>query len=390
MTPETRAPLLAHVVYHFGTGGLENGLVNLINRLPRERFRHAIISLTDHTDFKGRIERDDVAFFDLRKPPGHSLRWMRQLWHLLRRLKPDLVHTRNLNAVEAQFVAALAGVPARLHGEHGRDVFDLEGKNWKYNLLRRAARPLVGHYTCVSRDLAGWLRDTVGVGPARLTQIYNGVDSGKFHPRAGARPGLEPPDFLTGATCVIGSIGRMVAVKDYPTLARAFIQLCRSAENSTGLRLLIVGDGTARAECQALLDRAGLAAQAWLPGQRDDTAELLRAMDLFVLPSLGEGISNTILEAMASGLPVLASAVGGNPELVAAGVTGALFQPGDDGALAGMLLDYASDPERRAREGAAARRRIEADFSLTRMAAAYQAVYEAALANRYPQLATRY
>jgi len=99
-----------------------------------------------------------------------------------------------------------------------------------------------------------------------------------------------------------------------------------------------------------------------------------------VLPSLGEGISNTILEAMASGLPVIATAVGGNPELVAAGETGALFAPGDDAGLARTLLDYAADPERRRREGAAARQHIERDFSLVRMAAAYQAVYEAALA----------
>jgi sugar transferase (PEP-CTERM/EpsH1 system associated) len=377
--PITQAPLLAHVVYHFGTGGLENGLVNLINRLPRGNFRHAVISLTDHTDFRGRIERPDVAFFDLNKPPGHSLGWMFRLYGLLRELKPDLIHTRNLNAVEAQFVAALAGVPARLHGEHGRDVFDLEGKNWKYNLLRRAARPLVRQYTCVSRDLANWLRDTVGVAPARLRQIYNGVDSEKFHPRVGARPNLGPPGFLAGATCVIGSIGRMVAVKDYPTLARAFIRLCRQTANPAGLRLVIVGDGGARGACQALLEQAGLGAQAWLPGTRDDTADLLRAMDLFVLPSLGEGISNTILEAMASGLPVIASAVGGNPELVAEGANGTLFMPGDDVALAGILLDYAADPERRAREGEATRRRIERDFSLERMAAAYQAVYEAAL-----------
>jgi len=373
-------PLLAHVVYHFGTGGLENGLVNLINRLPRERFRHVVISLTDHTEFRDRIERHDVAFIDLHKPPGHSLGWHRQLYRLLRELKPDLIHTRNLNALEAQFVAALAGVPARLHGEHGRDVFDLQGKNWKYNLLRRAARPLVRHYTCVSRDLAGWLRDTVGVAPARLTQIYNGVDSDKFHPRGAAYPSLGPDGFFQGAACVIGSLGRMVAVKDYPTLVNAFIRACHQAAPPPGLRLLLIGDGPARHACQALLDQAGLSRQAWLPGNRDDTAELLRALDVFVLPSLGEGISNTILEAMSTGLPVIATAVGGNPELVARGDTGTLFTPGDDVALARTLLDYAADLERRAREGAAARLRIERDFSLARMAAAYQAVYEAALA----------
>lgn len=386
MTP----PLIAHVVYHFGTGGMENGLVNLINRLPRESFRHVIISLTDHTEFRGRIERDDVAFHDLNKPPGHSPGWLWRLHRLLRELRPDLIHTRNLNAIEAQFVAVLAGVPARLHGEHGRDVFDLQGRNWKYNLLRRAARPLIRHYTCVSRDLADWLRDTVGVAPARLTRIYNGVDGEKFHPRAEVRPGIGPDGFFQGATCVIGSIGRMVAVKDYPTLVRAFIAACSQAKRPEGLRLVIAGDGPARSECLALLDRAGLSPQAWLPGNREDTAEFLRTLDVFVLPSLGEGLSNTILEAMATGLPVIATAVGGNPELVTTCGNGLLFSPGDGAALARALLDYAVDPERRAREGAASRARIEREFSLVRMAAAYRAVYETALATRYSLLATRY
>jgi len=377
--------LIAHVVYHFGTGGMENGLVNLINRLPAAGFRHAIISLTDHTDFRGRIERGDVVFHDLHKPPGQGLGWWLRLYRLLRELKPDVVHTRNLNALEAQWVAAFAGVRARVHGEHGRDVFDLEGKNWKYNLLRRAVRPLVRHYLCVSRDLASWLRETVGVPPQRLTQIYNGVDSRKFHPRDGERPDVGPPGFLAGADCVIGSIGRMVAVKDYPTLVRGFIEACRQAGDASGLRLIIVGDGPLRDECHAMLAAAGLEGQAWLPGNRNDTAELLRAMDIFVLPSLGEGISNTILEAMASGLPVIATAVGGNPELVVPGNSGVLFNPGDSTVLARTLLDYAADPRRRVREGAAARNRIEQAFSLAAMAAAYQAVYEAVLTNSKPK-----
>jgi sugar transferase (PEP-CTERM/EpsH1 system associated) len=376
-----RAPapaLIAHVVYHFGTGGMENGMVNLINRLPADQFRHVVISLTDHTEFRQRIQRDDVSFVDLGKRPGHDLAWMGRLYRLLRELRPAIVHTRNLNALEAQFVAAAARIPARVHGEHGRDVFDLEGKNWKYNLMRRAARTFVHQYIAVSRDLAGWLRTAIHVSPDRLTQIYNGVDSAKFHPRVGLRPVLGPAGFLTDATCVIGSVGRMAAVKDYPTLVQAFIQACQS-DAAAGLRLLIVGDGPARAACQAMLEQVGLASQAWLAGNRDDADELMRAMDVFVLPSLGEGISNTILEAMSSGLPVVATAVGGNPELVSAGETGALFMPGASDSLARALLDYVADPARIAREGRAARARIERDFSLPRMVESYRAVYRAAL-----------
>lgn len=375
----TAPVLIAHVVYHFGTGGMENGVVNLINHLPTGRFRHAIISLTDHTDFRRRIQRDDVSFHDLNKRPGHDPGWYWRLARVLRALKPAIVHTRNLNALEAQFVAAWLGVKGRVHGEHGRDVFDLEGRNWKYNLLRRAARPLVQHYIAVSRDLADWLTGVIKVDPRRVTQIYNGVDSDRFRPRLGNRPAKAPAGFFEGARLVIGSVGRMVAVKDYPTLVQAFIHLHGVAPDRDGLRLILVGDGPQREQCMRLIEAAGLTGQVWLAGNRDDVPDLMRSLDLFVLPSLGEGISNTILEAMATGLPVLASRVGGNPELVAEGITGSLFKAGDVQALASLLLAYACDEARRRREGAAARARVEREFALTRMAAAYQAVYESLL-----------
>ena len=373
-------PLIAHVVYHFGTGGMENGLVNLINHLPEGRYRHAVICLAGYTEFRGRIRRDEVVFYDLAKRAGHDPSWYLRLAALLRELGPDVVHTRNLNALEAQFVAAWLRIPGRVHGEHGRDVFDLAGRNWKYNLLRRAARPLVKRYIAVSRDLSEWLISTIKIPPARITQIYNGVDAGRFRPRSGADPQPTPPGFLDGAHCVIGSVGRMVAVKDYPTLVRAFIRLHESTADAEGLRLILVGDGPARKDCETLLDKAGLAERAWLPGNRDDVAELLRCMDVFVLPSLGEGISNTILEAMAAGLPVIATRVGGNAELVTEGVTGRLVPPADPQSMADALRNYADDAARCRREGEAARRRVEEEFTLQRMVAAYESVYEALLA----------
>jgi len=357
-------------------------MVNLINRLPPERYRHAILCLAGHGEFKQRLRNPRVSFHDLGKRPGHDLSWYPRLYRLLRALRPAILHTRNLSTLEAQFIGALAQVPGRVHGEHGRDIFDLEGKNRKYNLLRKAARRVIHHYIAVSRDLAGWLRGTVGVAPERVSQIYNGVDRERFHPRAGDRPDLGRAEFFAGARCVIGSLGRMAEVKDYPGLAEAFICLCRSRADAAGLRLVIVGDGPARTRCQAMLDAAGLGAQAWLPGDRSDTPEWLRAFDVFVLNSLGEGISNTILEAMASGLPVLATHVGGNPELVLPGQTGLLLPPGDPDALAAALGAYVDDTARRRREGEVARARIEREFDWQRATDAYVAIYERLLSPR--------
>ena len=358
-------------------------MINLLNHMPRERYRHAIVCLDGHTDFRQRLQRDDVQFYALDKQPGHDLGLYARLFRLLRELRPDLVHTRNLSALEAQFVAAAAGVRARVHGEHGRDVFDLHGKNRKYNLLRKMARPLVGQYITVSQDLAVWLQSTVGVAPQRITQIYNGVDSVRFHPRQGVRPPIGPEGFMAGAELLIGSVGRMAQVKDFPTLVRAFVRLLADQpELRQRLRLVIVGDGVSRAECLDLLRAADASHLAWLPGERGDVAEIMRALDVFVLPSLGEGISNTILEAMASGLPVVATAVGGNPELVAPELTGKLVPAGDPAAMAHALLGYVRDSAEVQSHGRAAREKIETCFSMDAMVANYLSVYDRVLASK--------
>ena len=369
---------IVHVVHRFDTGGMENGMVNLFNALPPQRYRHTVVALTDYSDFRRRIGAQTVEFHALQRAPGHGLGWAARLWKLLRQLKPDLVHTRNLAALEAQFVAAAAGIRATVHGEHGRDVFDLHGRNWKYNLLRRAARPFVSNYIAVSQDLETWLRLTIGVPPHKLHQIYNGVDSAKFHPREGARPAFAHPESI-----VFGSVGRMVEVKDYPMLVRAFIQLVHQQPERAGrARLVIVGEGPARGVCQALLQQAGLSHLAWLPGERHDIAEIMRAFDVFVLPSRNEGISNTVLEAQASGLPVIATAVGGNVELVKSGVNGILVAPGDVNDMAQGLLGYLDAPARIAEHGGQARRQAEQRFSIAAMAEAYARVYDRTLGRR--------
>ena len=380
MTDRTLPPLIVHVVAHFAVGGLENGMVNLLNQIPPTRYRHAVVSLGGYTDYAQRIVNPAVKFYALNKRAGKDMGVHWRLAKLLRQLKPAIVHTRNLSALECQFVAAAAGVSARVHGEHGRDVFDLHGKSRKYNLLRKAARHLVKRYITVSKDLENWLIETVGVAPARVTQIYNGVDIARFRPHEGDRVRLGPPGFMRGSEFVIGSVGRMAEVKDYPTLIRAFVQLVRSVPNGRErLRLVIVGDGPTRAQCEELVRAKKVDHLVWLAGESDNVPELLRAFDLFVLPSLGEGISNTILEAMASGLPVIATNVGGNPELVEEGVTGMLVPPAQPDAMAQALLKYLENPVRMDIQGRTARLRVETRFSLEAMARDYLAVYDGVL-----------
>lgn len=373
-----KAPLIAHIIHRLDYGGLENGLVNLINRMPPERYRHAIICLTDQNpEFRRRIQQPGVEVFALHKREGHDPGLYRRCWSLLRRLRPAIVHTRNLAALEMQLPAWLAGVKARVHGEHGWNE-DPALINPRHHRLRRGLRPLVNHYIALSGEIASYLESQIGVAPERISQIINGVDSVRFHPGFDRSP--LPSEFAPPGTRVIGAVGRLEHVKDQVNLARAFVHL---AETMLGahqrLRLVIIGEGSLRAEVESVLREAGLQDLAWLPGARDDVPALLRALHLFVLPSQAEGISNTILEAMACGLPVVATAVGGNAELVVADQTGQLVPANDPVALAKAIRIYLDHPEQIDLHGAAGRRRVEQQFSMEAMVGAYLNVYDTVL-----------
>lgn len=367
-------PLICHIIHRLDYGGLENGLVNLINHLPADRFRHAVICLTEATDFRRRIERPDVPIVEIGKRPGKDPTAYARVWRALRRLRPRVVHTRNLPALDMLAVAALAGVPRLVHGEHGLDVLELDGSSRKYNTLRKLSRLVVDRYITVSRDLARWLVDEVGIPSSRVSTIYNGVDTNRFRPD-GAGTKL-PAGFAPPGSFVITTIGRFEAVKDQPTLAAAFCRMLEQRPDSRArLRLVMVGDGALRPEVEATLARYQASSLAWLPGFRSDAPDLLRACDVFVLPSLREGISNTMLEAMATGKPVVATRVGGNPEIVEEGVTGLLVPPSDPEALAASLLAYVDDPARARAHGEAGRARALQKFSLSAMLEAYGAIY---------------
>lgn len=371
-----------HVVYSFDTGGLENGIVNLVNHLPVERFRHAIVALTRCTPrFASRILRDDVQFIDMHKPPGHAFALYPALYRLFRQHRPAIVHTRNLAALETQLPACLAGVPGRIHGEHGWDVSDPDGSGRKNRILRRLYRPFVQQYVALSAHIAEYLQKGVGVPAMRINRICNGVDIRRFHPVATAREPLADSPFNDPHFRIIGTVGRVQAVKNQLALIRAFAALIqRRPASAEQVRLMIVGDGPLRETLKAEFEALGLQTHIWLAGERSDVPEVMRAMDVFVLPSLAEGISNTILEAMASGLPVIASDVGGNAELVDPATSGALVPPNDHVALVDALETYALDAKLSAVRGAAARTRATELFSIEHMVSEYDALYRSCLA----------
>ena len=382
MSSSLSPPLVLHVIYRLAMGGLENGLVNLINHMPAGRYRHAIVCLTDFTDFRERLCSPAVPVLALNKEPGLDLSVYRKLWSIIRDMKPMIVHTRNLPTFEMAALAALARVPYRIHGEHGRDLHDAYGTNRKFLIFRKVLDIAVHHYVAVSQDLERWLQNMVTVVPKKVSQIYNGVDTQVFHAPTQKGRDVFPKGFASLDQVVIGTVGRLQQVKDHATLIRGLASLIkRDPAMADKFRLMIVGDGPLKMELEQLVGESHLTDMVWMSGARTDIPRLLQGMDIFVLPSEAEGISNTILEAMASGLPVIATRVGGNAELVVEGETGLLIPPKDPRALGLAVMSYLQDRRMMQSHGEAGRMRVETEFSMRAMVEHYLQVYDRVLGN---------
>jgi sugar transferase (PEP-CTERM/EpsH1 system associated) len=363
--------LVVHLVYSFGCGGLQTLLAECIDRLPAAQYRHAVVCLTKITDNSTIVGRADTAFFELGKPPGNDFPTHIKLWKLLRQLRPVILHTYNVGTLEYSLTAVLAGVPVRIHAEHGRDSVEIDGNHGRYNLLRRLLIPIVDAYVPVSADLAHWLRNTIRVPERKITSVTNGVDMVRYSPSRPLRGDDNGPLW-------IGTVGRADRIKNQIELLDSFqVLLERFPLPQHDLRLAIIGDGPMLGELRELVASKGLKDRVWMPGARNDIADVIRGFSIFVLPSLSEATPVVILEAMASGLPIVATRVGGVPDLVVENETGLLVAPSDPGALADAIATYVLDGEMRRRHGIAGRARIEAAYSIDAMIAGYASLYRA-------------
>jgi glycosyltransferase involved in cell wall biosynthesis len=401
---------IVHVVHSLNVGGLENGVVNLLNHLDG-RFSHTVVCLSTSGPMAERITNRNVSVVEMGLPTDRFRFPVGRLARLFRQISPTIVHTRNWATIDAIVAARLARVPSVIHGEHGREATDPGGKNGRRNLIRKGLSPLVTRFVTVSDDLKRWLTQTVGIPERKVTRIYNGVDTERFTPMAaqgaagsrqraersvqqaeigeqcvageGQKSAIPNPQSAIGClrqrlglpveATLFGTVGRLDPVKDHATLLQAF---AISAKHNAHARLLIVGDGPRRQEIESQIKQLHMGGSVHLLGERPDVVEILKTFDVFALTSVAEGISNTILEAMASGLPVVATRVGGNPELVEDGITGQLVPARDASALSAAFGSYMRDAALRFQHGSAGRARVENEFSLERMAAQYADLYD--------------
>jgi len=352
-----------HILHSFGIGGLEKGIAMLINHSSPE-FVHEILCLTQSGD-SGRLIPADTKIYEMHKPPGNSIVFLWKLARTIRKIKPDLIHTRNWSGVDGIIAARLAGCNNIIHGEHGWGMDDPHGDLKSRKMVRRWLSAGVKEFTAVSHQIKCWLEKEVRVFRP-VTQIYNGV---KLHTDYNS---LEPASLrqelgLSRSTLLIGTVGRLDPIKDHAGLIQAFQEVRIQVPAS---HLILVGDGPEWQTLQTLQTDG-----VHLLGMRTDVAAILRQLDLFVLPSLNEGISNTILEAMSAGLPVVATAVGGTPELVQHDKNGTLVAPRDYSGLARAMVRYLVDPQLCSTHGERNRCLVNEKFSIPSMVAGYESVW---------------
>lgn len=372
---------IAHVLSSFGIGGQERMAAELSR--AQHAAGHSVVAISLSGDADGPVREmfraAGVHTITEKKGPGLDLSLPVRLAFRLGLERVDVVHTHNPHALLYGAPASKLARAAAVHTKHGINP-DRPRRLW----LRRAAGALVDAYVVVTPALAAVARENRECNPARLSVVPNGIDVSLFAPstaaRSAARARLEiPPDAR-----VVGTVGRLAPEKDQALLVRAMLPLLGPLRH-----LVIVGDGPEREALDALVHSSGKAAYVHMTGARDDIPLLLPAFDVFALPSRTEGLPLVLLEAMSTELVVVASAVGGIPDLIEHGATGFLVPPGECEALASQLVSLLDDPPRADQIGRAARQRVVAKHSLERMAAGYEALYRSVIATPRPAAAPR-
>ena len=361
-----------HVLDRLDVGGTEKAVMKLIRGLEPGLFEHCICTLRGVSP-EANEWLSGVTLLDAGRTTAGFQFNVPRLARLMKSVRPMIVHSRNWGGIEAMVAARVAGVPVAIHSEHGYELEMRSGLPLHRRLLRHCIYRMGSAVATVTEELRNYHAAQAWWRSQDIKVLYNGVDGHEFRPQTQVRDAVRCRLGIPQDALVVGSVGRIVPLKDFATLLKAANLLATEVPN---LHVLLVGSGP---ELPALREYAAscpqLAGRVFFPGAVDQVADLLNTMDVFVLPTLIEGMSNTLLEALAVGLPVVATRVGGNPEIVEEGLCGYLFSPQDVPGLASFLRTLLRDSRLRAEFGRAARETALRNFSLEAMAQRYRDLY---------------
>ena len=367
---------IMHLIHQLRTGGAENGIINLVNHIDGDRFESAICAFVGGGAQTHRVDVNKTQLLELNKSKdGNDFFLPFRLKKQLDLWQPHILHTHAWGTLCEGFLAAkMARIPVVIHGEHG--TLQQQKKNIP---VQRFVWGLCTQVLSVSNSHREKIAGTIGFPPEKIKVILNGVDTKLFSPNADRERnkislGFGPQDKI------IGTVGRLMPVKNQQMLIQAFASIVGTCPHT---KLVLAGDGPLRNDLTQLASTLGIAPSVHFLGRRSDVPSLLQAMDLFVLPSLSEGMSNTILEAMSCGLPVVATDVGGNSEIIIDNVTGRLVQSENVEELADIVTFLFDHPDQLEAMGTASRKHIVDKYSIQTMVNNYEQLYQELHRNSY-------
>jgi sugar transferase (PEP-CTERM/EpsH1 system associated) len=379
VTPAAGRLHVVHVVLSLDVGGLERNVVNQVRQGQKLGQRVSIVCLERPGTLAPQVEGLGATLVSLHKRPGLRPGVVLSMRRALRGLAPDVVHTHQLATLLYGGAAArLMRVPVVVHTEHGREPYAARRKT---RLLGRLAGRFCDRFYCLTADMAEQVRAAEVVASEKIRVIRNGIDVARFAEPGGDRAALRQSLGIPPEALVVGTVGRLNEIKCQDLLIRAF---ARVRQQLGCAHLVLVGDGPRLRELRTLSSDLGVGDCVHFPGYQPSSAPYLRIMDVFALTSRSEGMPQAVLEASVAGVPVVASRVGGLPEVIVDRQTGLLFGPGDESALAWAIEELLGDEGMRRRIGAAGKARVETSFSVARMAAEYHRDFLEILGTRAP------
>jgi sugar transferase (PEP-CTERM/EpsH1 system associated) len=364
---------VAHVVLNLDIGGLEQIVISLVKNSDPDRFRHLVYCLGSGGTLADGLRNDGFPVTAMNKPEGLRLTLPLRLMKLFRREKVKVVHSHNYGAlIYGEVAAKLAGAAGTVFTSHGR-----RSAHQRINPFLVRHLNFVSKAVGVSEDTTDLLMETSGFPPGRTLTIINGLDVKRFGGTIDVRRKKEELG-MAGAEHIVGIVARLSADKDHANLLNAYALILAKR---TDIALLIIGDGPLKETLLRQSAELKPGARVVFLGDRLDVPEILKVLDLFVLSSVSEGLAVTLLEAMASELPIVATAVGGNPEVVIHNETGIIVPPQDPAALAEAITWMIDHPEEAVRMGRRGRQRVIEHFSLEAMVHQYENLYESLITN---------
>jgi len=362
-----------HILNKLAFAGTEKQVITLFNNIDLDSFNMFLFCFNKTDISANSVIPDSIRYFEYQRREGIDYEIVKRIVRIVQDNSIDIIHSHNWGTLFYAFMAAVVTRRVHIHGEHGKEHFSETSQgNWKRLLLKKSSARISDFFITVSENLKEELIQEWGVRQNKITVIRNGIDSLLFKPDLSAGEQIRKELYIGANDIVVGTVGWLRPIKNQSAIIRILPELLKKKEN---LKVVIVGDGEDRHKLEKLAQEHNVSSNIIFTGHREDVESLLNAFDIYIQASLFEGMSNTIMQAMSVGIPVVAMNVGGNSELVKDGITGYLVKPESSIVLIERILYLSNNRDICKEMGKNGRDIITRDFSINMMIRSNEDVY---------------